>query len=490
MSDDLNMNNGEETAALFVSSQKKKQAEEEARIKAEAEQAKRDAAEAEVRRMEAEVEERKRKAEEERLALEEAARAAEAKKANVADKLKASVNVDEIKSNMEEIKSKVKDKTEGKPKLPIYIGAGAAAVLIIVMILVFALKGKGGKIDLETLEFAKEYTVTNEDSSVTFYYPESLYTGFAETEKDGSKTLVEAEPDSKKTPALSIQVSTPLFSAGESAVASAKGVQSIITELAAKSMEGYNVSEEKTGDVSAQAPGKYFYDATGSDSEGNMIAVATWLEPDSNGNIVAVEAAFTEKTTDASNVNALRDKFEEKNSDNAFKIPGANPPASVETDGALELDEMHFGVVVPKDRFKKLDEDVETIDMWADDNGAIYAVVYKELEINQEYVWEHPDETRPKLEELVESGAGVIGLPDLDSRMKINDSWPGDYKYNAKYKDVFGGVTYIEWNHSSYWTDERTQKYYIYDLVLLAPEANEDVYGQLFEKGWDRLQDL
>ena len=75
MSDEImNNENGEETAALFVSSQKKKQAEEEARKKAEAEQAKRDAAEAEVRRMEAEVEERKRKAEEEKQALEEAAR--------------------------------------------------------------------------------------------------------------------------------------------------------------------------------------------------------------------------------------------------------------------------------------------------------------------------------------------------------------------------------------------------------------------------------
>ena len=237
MSDEImNNENGEETAALFVSSQKKKQAEEEARKKAEAEQAKRDAAEAEVRRMEAEVEERKRKAEEEKQALEEAAKQAEAEKANVVDKLKSSVDV-------EEIKSKVKEKTEGKPKLPIFIGAGVAAVVIIALILVFALKGKGGKIDFETLEFAKEYTVAEENYGITVKYPESLYTALTEEKQEDDSVGLIAEASGKKIPEMKIYVSEGLSSA-DAVISPAGEIQKQLEDFTKASTASLKTSEE------------------------------------------------------------------------------------------------------------------------------------------------------------------------------------------------------------------------------------------------------
>ena len=116
---DENYNN-EETQALFVSTQKKKQAEEEARVRAEEEKARRDAAEAEVARMEQELEERKRRAEEERRALEQAAREAEEAKETRVDKMKAAVNT---AANTEAIKT--------KSKVPLFAIIGAAAVAVV-----------------------------------------------------------------------------------------------------------------------------------------------------------------------------------------------------------------------------------------------------------------------------------------------------------------------------------------------------------------------
>ncbi len=483
MSDEImNNENGEETAALFVSSQKKKQAEEEARKKAEAEQAKRDAAEAEVRRMEAEVEERRRKAEEEKQALEEAAKQAEVEKANVVDKLKSSVDV-------EEIRSKVKEKTEGKPKLPIFIGAGVAAVVIIALILVFALKGKGGKIDFETLEFAKEYTVAEENYGVTVIYPESLYSALTEEKQEDDSVGLIAEAAGKKIPEMKIYVSEGL-SSSDAVLAPAGELQKQLEDFTKASTASLKTSEEKGADVTAQGPGKYYYDCVGTTESGKSCAVGSWLEYDGNGKIHDVMCMFIENGSDPSNVIKLRDLFEEKNSDDAFKIPGANPPASTDTDGMLEIDEMHMGIIVPKDQFKRIEGDSSNMAVWTDNNGAVYSILYKEVDFDFDTAHEHAAEVQEMMNPLIEAAAGLKGMPGLESRMLMSDSWVSDLKYNGEYKDMVGGVTFWEGNYASMWRDVRTQKYYLYDLVLLAPAANEDVYKGLFEKGIDRLQDI
>ncbi|MCR5801947.1 MAG: hypothetical protein K6G57_06415 [Lachnospiraceae bacterium] len=481
MSDEImNNGNGEETAALFVSSQKKKQAEEEAAKKAAEEKAKRDAAEAEVRRMEAEVEERKRKAEEERQALEEAARQAEADKANVAQRLKDSVNV-------EEIKSKVKEKTEGKSKLPIFIGAGAAAVVIIALIIGFALRGKGSKIDFETLEFAKEYTFTDENNStVTLTYPESV---FPEVSTEEEETLSVLTSNTDKSPAMMVCVSKPIMEKGVAGMYSAKAIEADFSDVVNKVLSSFKASDEKSTDLEAETPGKYFYDCTLTADNGQTGAAAAWLEPDSNGNMVVVIGVFTEKGEDPANSIKLRDLFEEKNADNALMLPGANPPASADTDGMLEIDAMHMGIIVPKDRFYLLDSDNE-LSWWSDDNGAVYSISYREVGFDFDMANAALGEVQPMLKDLAESAAGLKGLPNLDSRMFISDSWPNNLKYYSEYKDIIGGVTYWEANFASMWHDIRTDKYYIYDLVLMAPSNNQDIYKQLFDKAIDRLQDI
>ena len=485
MSDEMNNNNSEKTTALFVSSQRKKQAEEEAAKKAAEEKAKRDAAEAEVRRMEAEVEERKRKAEEERQALEEAAKQAEADKANFAEKLKASVNV-------EEIKSKVKEKTDGKSKLPIFIGAGAAAVVIIVLIFVFALKGKGGKVDFETLEFAKEYTVSDEECGITVLYSESLYTGLRET-KDGESGNIslQGENDSSKIPGMDIVISPLGLDDQVAGIVLAKTVQAGIEELVNVAFSELKIQEKKISDIEDEKPGKYFYDCTGSFDSGGVVAVSSWIENDSNNKPYIIMAWFSQKGDDPTEVTRLRDMFEEANSDNALKIPGGNPPASIETDGMLEIDDIHMGVIVPKDWFNKTEIESEGSMSWTDDNGAIYAILYKEVDFDFDTAHEYAEEVQTSyLLPVAESAAGLLGLPDLDSRMLLEENWVSDLQHRAEYKNIIGGVTYWEGNWASMWRDVRTNKYYVYNLVLMAPYANENVYEELFDKATDRLQDI
>ena len=156
----------------------------------------------------------------------------------------------------------------------------------------------------------------------------------------------------------------------------------------------------------------------------------------------------------------------------------------------LELDEMHMGIIVPKDQFKRVEGDSSNMAVWTDNNGAVYSILYKEVDFDFDTAHEHAAEVQEMMNPLIEAAAGLKGMPGLESRMLMSDSWVSDLKYKGDYKDSVGGVTFWEGNYSSMWRDVRTQKYYLYDLVLLAPAANEDVYKGLFEKGIDRLQDI
>ncbi len=487
MSDEMSNNgNGEETWALFVSSQKKKQAEEEARKKAEAEQAKRDAAEAEVRRMEAEVEERKKKAEEEKRALEEAASQAEAEKANVAEKLKSSVNVDEIKS-------KVKEKTDGNPKLPIIIGACAAAAVVVILILVIVLKGKKTTVDYAALEFGTEYTTEAENNKVTFSYPESLYAGFTKAdEADGVLTLVADAAKKSKAPAMTVLVSEPMVEKATIAITPAKEVQKALTDIAAAAVtaNGVKVTEEESSDVASDTPGKYYYKCAGTTADGKAYALSAWLTPNSNGDYACIVDTFTDSSSDPANIMKLRDAFDEKNSTGALKVPGATPPAAVETDGMLEIDEIHMGILVPKDRFKKV-EIGDGVTAWSDENGALYLVAHVGVDYDFQTAAEYLEEIKPGMKELSESAVGLKELPGFDSRMLLSEDDPADdLKYRAEYKDIYGGVTYWEGDYVSMWRDVRTNEYCFYSIILMAPNNNKDIYKQMFEKGIDRLQDI
>ncbi|MBR5765273.1 MAG: hypothetical protein IKX95_00685 [Lachnospiraceae bacterium] len=499
--DNYNNVDGEETAALFVSAQKKKKAEAEARERMEAEQARRDAAEAEVRRMEQEVEERKRRAEEERRALEEAERAMEEEKSRQLDKTKI---VEELKSAKDKISevapdlTKIPSKEEIKkdPKKFIIIGAAAAAVIIIAIVAVFALKkGKKPAIDYATVEFAKEYTVTAEGLDLKFLYPEEMYTEISEDDEDEGCAYIDFTPVKESMPSLYVSAEKAM-GAGEIAMASPKDIEKALVEGTKNAffseIEGANYLEEVSTDVSADDAVRYEYKCTVDYGDGVFGSAASWIAKNSKGDYVIVGAIFDGGGENADDVNKLRDTFYEKNSADCIKLPGNYPPESTETDGVLEADSIHMGIIVPKDRFKKI-EDVsdDEVSVWADDNGALYVLYSVEFDYDVSLLQENHEEATKMFKSLVESIGSTLHQ-NMESRMFLNDQeFPNDrLAYRAEYKDIVGGIPYWEGTWTGTWNDLRTKKQYLYSLSLLAPEKNGDVYKGLFDRAVDMLKDI
>ncbi len=487
--------NNEETQALFVSTQKKKQAEEEARRRAEEEKARREAAEAEVARMEQDLEERKRRAEEERQALEQAAMEAETSGGTRVEKPKAAVN-----------SAAGSGAVKTKSKVPLFAIIGAAAV-VVVLIAVFALKGKGSDAgtgagaavaaaeDPSSIEFNKEYTSTVEGVDLTFSYPEVLFPQVTEEESNEGTTITLGTGDESGAP--SMVFANMLIEKGTLGFLSAKELQKNLTDVAKSiltdSDSPVTIIEEQSTDVSAENPGKYSYKCTFSYGEGAYGAYSSWLEPGKSGDIYAIAFFTIEKADNADGVAKLRDLFEEKNADNAIKIPGENPPKEASTDGRLEADPIHMGIVVPADTFKKLDTGSDDrFYAWSDNNGAMFILEYKAIDEMT------LDELPAEGQELMDfyKGRSQKGInqihPYVESRMYLGDlpSPDGVDSYNAEFRDIIGGVTFWEGYNTNGWTDVRTNRQYCYNLILLAPEKNKDIYKEIFTRAIDRLEDI
>lgn len=497
---DENYNNNEETQALFVSTQKKKQAEEEARKKAEAEQARLDAAEAEVRRMEQEVEERKRKAEEERQALEQAAKDAEEANASQVDKLKAKVNTAVSNVNTDAIKTMAKEKTVGKSKVPLFAAIGAA-VVVVILVAVFVLKGKGGKaaeaIDPSTVEFNKEYAVTAEGVDLKFFYPEALFTSVTE-EGNAEDMDVYFKSEDESAPRMSVSL-TNSGKMGNLGFVSAKTLLGLMEEgikQATSALEGEGVTitfaDEQRTDVTSDNPGKYSYKSTYSVGDQVFGAISTWFEVNESGELYQVICDFHGPAENPDQFVALRDIFEAKNSDNALKVPGENPPKEATTDGKLEVDSIHLGLVVPKDQFKKSEFGTDQFSAWTDENGAMFIVTYKDA---GEYTFDdyHADYESfyEYFKQQSETSLNSI-LPDIESRMYLADLQAPENRggYFAEYRDVIGGINYWEGYCSGMWRDVRTDEYSFYSIILMAPEKNKDIYKQIYNTAVDRVEDI
>ncbi len=490
-----NMNNNEETSALFVSAQKKKQAEEEARRKAEEEKARREAAEAEVARMEQELEERKRRAEEERQALEQAAAEAKASGGNRVEKLKSAVNT---AAGSGSVKS--------KSKVPLFAIIGAAAVVVI-LVAVFALKGKGGDAgtgagaavaaaeDPSSIEFNKEYTSTVEGVDLTISYPEALFPQVTEEGNNEGTTITLGTGDESGAPTM--VMANMLIEKGTLGFLSAKELQKTLTDMGKSiltdSDSPVTIIDEQSTDVSADNPGKYSYKCTFSYGEGAYGAYSSWLKPGKSGDIYAIAFFTVEKADNADGVAKLRDLFEEKNVDDAIKVPGENPPKEASTDGRLEADPIHMGIVVPADTFKKLDTGSDDLFYaWSDNNGAMFILEYKAIdEMSLDELPKEGQDVMDFFKERSQKGINQIH-PYVESRMYLGDlpSPDGVDSYNAEFRDIIGGVTFWEGYNTNGWTDVRTNRQYTYSLILLAPEKNKDIYKEIFTRAIDRLEDI
>ncbi len=491
MSDEY-LNNEEETSALFVSAQKKKRAEEEAARKAAEEQAKREAAEAEVRRMEAEVEERKRKAEEEKRALEEQERQLAEDKLNAAKEAKASPV-----EKKEPVKKVRTDASGPKSKLPLLIGIGAVAVVAIVLILVFALKGKGGSavIDPATTEFNAEYVSKEEGFDLKLAYPDSVYKEVTEEKTGDNEVTVHFG-------GVDVIMTTYFYDDSDKIMAKSnvffvtadsiqKGFQDKVSARVKELIPDIKVLEESGVDVTAENAARYEYKCTFESAEAGNGAISSWIMPNSKGEYKRVIVCAKAPKANADECAKTVAAFEDKNCATALMIPGGNPPAATDSDGLLEIDSIHLGLVVPKGEFSKYEREDISHYVYYDENGAMIFV--EPVDVGGDILSSMGvDSIEEQFKKWMSRGInGYLG--SVDSRMVLDERFVAEETglyYTAECKDTVGKINYHERFRAAYWFDERQQKDYFYILVAMSPERNEDVYKPIFDNMLDKLKDL
>ncbi len=484
MSDEkLQSQESEETAALFVSAQKKKKAEEEARKKAEEEQAKREAAEAEVKRMEREVEERKKRAEEEKIALEKVEE--EVKKAPVSAPLEAAKTVS--------------TKAAPASKTPIFIGIGAAAVLVII-IAVFALKGKGDSVDYASLNMNAEYTPKASGYDIRFAYPDSLYTEVTENKTDDALQVF-FKPKSAASVVTDVVIAPLLNDEGEQVKADSiafknddmtETMEKVSKEQLESLFPGLNVTEQKDSGYTVDNPGRYSLTYTFTSDQYKSGTGYVWVEPNSAGEYKIILSCFAKSGEDQESVNKVQQTFADYNANDGFAMPGANPPESTETDGLIEDNSMHMGLHVPKDRFTRW-EHTTNYNIWSDLNAAfiITSPIDTDMDLNDTSISLDYDKLMDALRKHGESGVNNF-FRDVESRTLLSEEelTDGVFAYRAEYKDVIGGVTFWERFQIGYWTDTTTGKHYFAKIITVVPEINKDIYKSIFDKTLASLEDI
>ncbi len=492
----------EDTSALFVSSQKKKKAEEEARRRAEEEQAKRDAAAAEVRRMEQEVEERRKKAEEEKLALENEEKMTAEERAKVAAQRAADKAAKDAAAANKAAKPAASPAVNSK--LFIIIGV-VVAVLVLAFVIVKVVGKGGGASDYSQLGANGEYVPKASGFDVKILYPNDVYTEVTETKVDDDNLQVFFKAKGGKDVTTNMVLTTfreETSKEGDNkmlnsniALFDPETIRKGLTDTAKKQLTSLisdaSVTEEKTAEYSDDNPTTYTYDCTFTSGKYKSGTAKAWLAPNSaNEYLVVMVCCFKDKA-DNDGVASMRDLFVKNNTTNAFAMPGAIPPTSMEVDGMVEVHDMHMGLHVPKDKFVKFPH-TTNYDLFSDLNGATIIVKAYDLDMYSEemdnYDWIQMLES-PK--EIAKTGINTYQT-NVTSRVFLTDKTITDdgVAYVAEYKDVIGGVTYWERFSMSVWTDVTTDKVYWATIITLAPEKNKDQYRNIFDKMLDTLEDI
>lgn len=506
--ENFNNNSNDETAALFVSNQKKRAAEEEAKRRAEEEQARLAAAEAEARRMELEVEERKRRAEEERLALEEEERALAEGRLN----REAAVSAAPAKKAKKPVAPKNPNTAGGKSKLPIYIGI-AAAVVVVIIIAVVAIGGKGssGSSDavaqMETTqlndEFNTEYVSKEEGYDLKFMYPAGMYTEVTEEKGDGELTI-HFGPQGIGNIDSDIVITDykwdndgSFITVRNACMTPADSFQKAFNEkviIKAKELiPDINITEETSADVTSDEASRYFYKCSFTSAEKGSGVISAWIASNDKGECKRVVVCCRDTGENIEGCKKLCDTFTDKYSGESLMIPGNNPPKSTDTDGMMEVEEMHMGILAPSGLFENANVNTNFV-VFQDNNGA--QVIVHPIETETDLRSGEANITREEIHEKYKSMAeqGVNNyIQALESRMFLDEAYDSretTVDYTANYKDKIGGIFYWERYRIGYWTDVRTQKHYFYVLITLVPEKNQDVYKQIFDRSLDMLKDI
>jgi hypothetical protein len=196
-----------------------------------------------------------------------------------------------------------------------------------------------------------------------------------------------------------------------------------------------------------------------------------------------------QKAGDFESLGKLVDTMAAKNTADAIKTPGGNPPTSLNWDGHLDLEALKLRMTVPKDRFVEVAGDTECR-IYADDNGAIVVMAGEALGLHDEIsiTQSNLDDIKEMFENI--SKTGLTEEIELENRMYMGERFSpyghidGIYKYRAQ----INGISYIEQDYLDIWTDDITT--YVATIFLYYPNKNAEEYWDIFDKSLENLADM
>ena len=451
---DENLNNSEDTSVLFVSGQRKKQAEDEAKRIAEQEQAEREAREAEIRRQEEEVASRQQKAE----------------------KVKKNLDIKEQESNANKKKNALK---------PVVIGVAAAVVIFLVIILWPQHK----QVYMETAEFNAEYAITAPGYGLKIKYPDTVFSEVVEN-TSGDDLNLEFRPADKKNLAMNVVIAKTDYDKNSKKLAWNE-INDRLTQVSKSYLQGAEILEEKVSNPLDIDAGRYEYTCT-YNIDDQTGAYTGWCIEDNSGNVFVEGVDCRVGKKDLESAVRLRDQFDEINAkDVAIKIPGFSDPKDLKAEGKLMVSQGNVCIHVPDNMFTEVENftnEQGTWQKWVDDNGAIILggmLVYSSMDEYKKIT----QEQMPALYALYAQVADEYLEGKVDYTDRVNVSAENNilthldslFKYTLK----IGGRDYKETDYLIMVSDD--EQVYWFVMYMLAPTNRDTLYHDIFKNCYEGL---
>ncbi len=432
-----NLNNNEETAALFVAKQKQKEADK----KAAEEQAEINLKAAEAARMEAEIAERKKKA----------------------------------------VQRKI---------MAVVIAVVAVIVTFFVIINLGSKVHDIGKYDYSSLQFDSEFTPDSSDHKVTIRYPGAFYTSVSENKFGETGRIVEFTPEKPEdvTTKVSLFYMTVDKAKAEinripfvSPVFMMENIKKTTKENIIDMVNGAAISDLEEADPTAENPGRYFYSCTFTSAE-NSGEAASWYELSEDGFMQIVTVYSMAPGEDPADGKTVCDAFVANNADNAHLIVGMNPPSGdAALDGYIEYPDIDLKLKVPKDTFYPHKND--NYMTFGDSNGAAIMILPNHVEggfgnfstDSEQFLQNCMETSKTRLPSILQG----VSNHEQFSPEYISET---GYDFSITYTFEQNGIKYMELYVVAPFSDTVHGNDYFVELEIFYPYSNMNEYTSLFSE--------
>lgn len=462
---DENLNNTEDTSVLFVSAQKKKQAEEAAK-RAEAEElAKKAAREEEIKKQEEEVASRKQKAEKVGTAL----------------------------------NKKVERGDKAGIKLPIIIGALAGiAILVFIVIKITGPKEetvqKEAVVIEDNLTFNAEYDLSSDGYDLKLSYPSDKFNK-VHVEDGGNSKHVFFEQE--ENPDISVEVicekilKYPFSESNFLWEWEATTRNNELKESVKAVTGGGIISRESQSTISSDNSVMYEY-LCSADKDAHNSALAGWYVK-SGDSIYKLIAKSTSNSDDVEANLKMRDLFEENNTENALKTPGSNTPTSTDVEDVSFYDKAKITLALPKGLFTqylKYDNygGVESGGQvyYTDNNGALLVITAVDFGSSDSL-----DPSNIDMQKLYATYNSFIEQTVVPtSKREIEEEKNAVLGIMDTYKKAKVNVDGVEMRESDYYDiSVINDRYIVLSFRMYSPYKDAEVYDTIFENALAHMYD-